>query len=289
MSMKPDLLFELLRPLATGGLGGPVLLPARSLPLFVFVDASGQQPRERLWGGLAALGEGAAGWINSAMERLRRAQPSDGAHAGELKGRDVAPAAIEQEWRSLSASAQRLYFWASPYAAAAEPLVRGVHDEFAEVLAMYRQGVAAGELPAFGGMPPEEEAYFERLGDVNRNKVLSILAHIKHLGSHIREARMGHALSSATVIIDREDFPALAQCERLVCSYVRTVLQRTGAHLEAQLQATAKTHHGGIHVRANADSREYAGIQYADVLLQHARRRLHTEIAPVIARALSTP
>src|SRR5437867_9394266 len=96
---------------ALGRLWSRIQAPAESLSLQVFVDAGGRASENRVWGGLALIGDTESTWLARALLDLQRRHHQLCLPTGELKGSALPDSEVRSLGRKMRDEDHRILFW----------------------------------------------------------------------------------------------------------------------------------------------------------------------------------
>lgn len=256
---------------AIGRIQSIIESPPRTLDMWVFLDAGGKAGNQRVWGGLAAIGESELSWIANALKDIGE----DVNGNTELKGRELGTEVIKAAGRKILEEDRRVIFWANWLLDWKDQKSQEFSIIFGDVLASLKPNPYHLEQLSIEAWQYDIANYFEELRPINQHKLLSIIIHIQWLITEINRTKLGGQLKSARLIIDNENFPNETQCGAVVKSFFAAGLQSAGMH--CSLTGTAfreESCEGPVRVNVAGKSENDAGIRYVDVLLQAVLRKV---------------
>ncbi|MDO8141870.1 MAG: hypothetical protein Q6358_10265 [Candidatus Brocadiales bacterium] len=261
---------------AIGRIGSKIVSAPQSLEMRVFLDAGGKANRRRVWGGLALIGERELDWLQKVLDDIRAEFPIIDIKKPELKGRDLPTSVIKAAGRKLREEDRRILFWANWLPAWNEQAAQKLSVLLAHTLKSMRPNPNHFKQHAIETWYRDNADYFSNLKkDVNRHKLLSIVAHFQWLATEIARIELGYQLKSVEVVIDRENFPIEEKCGVLIKSFVAAALQCAG--MDCTLTGRAyreRENDGAIVINVAGESENSVGIRYVDLLLQTVLRKV---------------
>jgi hypothetical protein len=278
---RNDLFYRLVRPIyeyvtqmfqtAIGRLQGIIESPPRSLDLWVFLDAGGKAGDQRVWGGLAAIGESELSWIEKVLDDMRK----NGSEAIELKGRELETSIIKATGRRILQEDRRIIFWANWLLDWKDLKSEEFSKRLGSALNSLKPNPHHIEQHTIEAWQNNNANYFETLKPINRHKLLSIIIHVQWLIAEIKRIQLGAQLKSARIVIDQENFPDEAQCGVVVKSFIAAGLQSAGMDFSLTGKAfREEAREGSVSVNVAAKSGENTGVQFVDILLQAVLRKV---------------
>ncbi len=257
---------------AVGRVHSIIESPPRTLDMWVFLDAGGKAGNQRVWGGLAAIGETELSWIAKALNDIGEDNNNG---ATELKGRELGTEVIKAAGRRILEEDRRIIFWANWLLDWEDQKSKEFSKRLGDALAFLKPNPYHLEQRTIETWQNDIASYFEELKPVNQHKLLSIIIHIQWLISEIKSTQLGGQLKSASLTIDNENFPNEAQCGSLVKFFFAAGLQSAG--MDCSLTGTAfreESCEGSVSVNVAGKSEKDAGIRYVDILLQAVLRKV---------------
>ena len=256
---------------AIGRVQSIIELPPKSLDMWVFVDAGGKANNQRVWGGLAAIGESELYWI----ERLLADIGGEDSESSELKGRELETEIIKLAGRKIIEEDRRILFWANWLLDWSEPKSHQFNKRFGEVLQSLKPNPHNLNQVAIEAWQKDMAECFEKLKPVNKHKLLSIILHIQWLISELKRIQIGSQLKSVHLVVDNENFPDEARCGTIIKFFLSAGLQSSG--MDCTLTGTTYREEptkGSVSVNVRGESKKSVGIRYVDVLLQAVLRKV---------------
>lgn len=256
---------------AIGRIHSVIDCPAKTLDLWIFLDAGGKAGKQRVWGGVAAIGDSELNWITQVLDDI------DGDNSGnvELKGRDIETEIIKATGRRLCEEERRIIFWANWILDWQDDKSQRFSRKLGGLLNSLKPNPYSIEQIAIESWQNNMAGYFQNLKPVNKHKLLSILVHLQWLVKEIERVNIGSQLKSVHLVIDNENFPNESKCGVLVKSFLSAGLQSVGMNYSltgAMFRENA--HEGAICVDVVGKSEGNSGIRFVDVLLQAVLRKV---------------
>ena len=262
---------------AIGRVGSTIVQPSESLSLYVYIDAGGHASETRVWGGLAAVGGQEDTWLADTVDDLKVKYPEAVLPSGELKGACLSDIAVRATGRRIRDECHRLLFWSNWYPVSTSRGVIALGGYFVDSISSLRADRHRLDRQLVDDHYRRVTDYLmSRLKDINRHKVMSMMAHIQWLTAELKRVRIADQLCAVKVVIDRENFPEPSSvCADLLKLHVAASLQAAGMSVRLTGRAPFEIHdEGAVVIDVNADSRNIPGLQVVDVLLQAVQRRL---------------
>lgn len=256
---------------AIGRVQSIVESPPRSLDMWVYLDAGGKAGSQRVWGGLAVVGESETNWILKVLNEISQ----DSIDNTELKGRELETNVIKAAGRRILEEDRRILFWANWLIDWKDKKSHKFVGQLNDFLNSIKPNPYHLEQYAIQDWQDNIAKYFEGLKPINKHKLLSIIIHIQWLIAEIKRTQLGGQLKSAKLIADKENFPNEAQCGVVVKSFFAAGLQSAG--MDCSLTGTTfreKAHEGAVSVNVAGKSEDDAGLMYVDILLQAVLRKV---------------
>lgn len=238
----------------------------------VFFDAGGKAGNQRVWGGLATIGESEITWIQQVLNDISEDCNGD----FELKGREIETSVIKAAGRKILDEDRRILFWANWLLDWKDQKSQKFAEKLGDTLNSLKPNPYHLERQSIETWYNENSSYFGKLKPVNQHKLLSIILHVQWLIAEIKRTKLGRQLKSVRIIIDKENFPNEARCGVVVKSFVAAGLQ--GAGMDCSLTGKAfreEANEGFVIVNVSGESENYVGIRYVDILLQAVLRKVH--------------
>ena len=94
---------------ALGRIQSTIESPPRTLKMQVFLDAGGKAGDQRVWGGLATIGDVEIKWIEQVLNNIGE----NSITGKELKGRELETSIINAACRKIRNEDRRILFWAN--------------------------------------------------------------------------------------------------------------------------------------------------------------------------------
>lgn len=260
---------------AIGRLGSRIVGSRDSLDLYVYIDAGGRASENRVWGGLAVVGDRENVWIATHVEDLRSRHAGCLRPNGELKGSDLSDSEVVNSGRKIRENDRRILFWANWYPEAARQDVSNVVERYLKEMKEIRADQYRLDRDEIDWRYRELTEYFENLKGINKYKTLSILAHFHWLVAEIERVRLGSELRTVSILVDREDFPAPSRCAELLKLHIAAELQAVGMSVKLTGRVFRERYsEGAITIDVGSDSSASFGLELTDVLIQAVQRRL---------------
>lgn len=256
---------------AIGRVQSIIECPQRSLDMCVFLDAGGKAGNQRVWGGLAAIGESELSWIAEVLNDIGE----DSNCNAELKGRELETEVIKAAGRRILEEDRRIIFWANWLLDWKEHKSKEFSERLGNALNSLEPNPYHLEQCSIETWQDDMANYFGELKPINKHKLMSIIIHIQWLITEIKRTQLGGQLKSVRLVIDNENFPNEAQCAGVVKSFFAAGLQSAG--MDCSLTGTAfreKSYEGPVSVNVSGKSEKDAGIRYVDILLQAVLRKV---------------
>lgn len=258
-----------------GRLGSIIEAPTGSLNLHVFMDAGGRASNQRVWGGLACVGDRELTWLDQKLDDLKLVLYKGVEENGELKGKHVPTLLAQELGRSILKEDRRSVFWATWCCEMNHPVLTSLRDIFSKFLSSQKADSLRLDREQVENWFRTIESCFKRLKDVNQNKLISILQHFKWLGDEVWRTGLGGQLRSVQVIVDHENFPDTETCAVLMKWAVAATLQAMGMSYRSTGSAfREEATEGAITVDLAGNSCKCNGLQCVDILLQVVQRQL---------------
>ena len=257
---------------AIGRIQSIIEYPPRTLDMWVFLDAGGKAGKQRVWGGLAAIGDSELGWIESVIKDIDSKNNTD----SELKGHELDLEVIKAAGKKIKIEDRRVIFWANWLPDWRDQKSQNCSRYLGDFLASLRPNSSNLNYSSIESMQSVMAGCYSGLKDVNKHKIMSIIMHLQWLIEEINRRKLGDQLKSVKLVIDNENFPSQAiECGVIVKSFFAAGLQHVG--MDCSLTGTAfreKPNEGSVSVDLLGNSGEVAGIRYVDVLLQAVLRKV---------------
>jgi len=246
--------------------------PSRTLDMQVFLDAGGKAGNQRVWGGLATVGDAETTWIQKVLNAIGE----DCNDEFELKGRELETSIIKAAGRRILDEDRRIIFWANWLLDWKDEKSQKFAEKLEATLSSLKSNPYHLERQSIETWYNKNADYFNKLKPVNQHKLLSIILHVQWLIAEIKHRNLGHQLKSVKFVIDRENFPNEARCGVVVKAFVAAGLQ--GAGMDCSLTGKAfreKANEGAVFVDVSGESEKHVGIRYVDILLQAVLRKVY--------------
>lgn len=256
---------------AIGRIESIIESPPRTLDMWVFLDAGGKAGNQRVWGGLAAIGESELTWMSQVLDDIGE----DSSGTVEVKGRELETSVIKAAGRRINEEDRRVLFWANWLLDWKEEKSRQFSSQLGDVLNSLRPAKYHLQQQSIENWQNGIASYFGTLKPVNQHKLLSIILHIQWLISEIKRTELGGQLKSARIVIDNENFPNEERCGVVVKSFFAAGLQSAG--MDCSFTGTAfreEANEGAVKISVAGESEKNAGIKYVDILLQAVLRKV---------------
>jgi hypothetical protein len=258
---------------AIGRFGSRISLPSESLSLSVYIDAGGRASMNRVWGGLAAVGEQENAWLVEALGDLRAKNPEACLTSGELKGAHLPDVAVRSIGRRIRDEDHRVLFWSNWYPESTRQEVVALAGRFVDSIHGLRAERHRLDHQRVDEHYHRVADYLSRLKGINRYKVMSMVAHIQWLTAELKRVSLADQLCTVKVVVDRENLPTPSACAELLKLHVAASLQAAGMSVRLTGRALRERHdEGAVVIDVNADSRDIPGLQLVDMLLQAVQK-----------------
>lgn len=255
---------------AIGRIHSPILSPSGTLDMKIFLDAGGKAGRQRVWGGLATIGESELPWIKKILDEL-----GNDTHNSEIKGRNLLTSEITNAGRKILEQKRRILFWANWFPDCKKQDSQNLSDILTVALKEMRPNKYHLEQRTIKEWYDSNAQYFASLKTINKYKIVSIVAHIQWLIGEISRRNVGHQLRSVEVVIDRENFPDEGKCGLLIKTFLAAALQSVGMSCSLTGRAFRElANEGAVTVDVSGESESSVGIRYVDILLQVVLRKV---------------
>lgn len=262
---------------AIGRIQSAIISPPRSLEMQIFLDAGGKAGNRRVWGGLAIIGESELIWVQKVIDEICSEFPIENRNKAEPKGRDIPISIIKRAGQKIRKEDRRILFWANWLPAWNEKVSSDLSIIMTEVLNKLKPNPFHLKKHIIETGYEQNAGYFSKLKDVNKHKLISIMAHIQWIITEISRANMGNQLKSVKIIIDRENFPDEEKCGILVKSFMVAGFQSSGMDYVLTGKAyKEKADEGAIIVNVSGESKDIPGLIFVDILLQAVLRKVET-------------
>ncbi len=260
---------------ALGRLGSRIQAPAESLSLQVFVDAGGRATENRVWGGLAAIGDIEATWLAGAMLDLKSRHQQLCLPTGELKGSALPDSEIRSLGCRMRDEDHRILFWANWYPAAEHPRMIAQATRTIAFLRSLRADRYRLDAKQIDDRYSRMATFLADLKGINRHKVVSTLTHLEWLTKELKRTSLGAQLGSVKIVLEREDIPLPRDCAEFLRLFVVASLQSVGMSARLTWRALREApDEGAITIDPGAESADNPGLQFVDILLQGVQRGL---------------
>jgi len=260
---------------AVGRLGSRIQAPEESLALHVFVDSGGRAAENRVWGGLAAIGDRETGWLEGSILDLKHTHQSLCLPTGELKGSVLPDSVIRSLGRRMRDEDHRILFWANWYPTADHPRMVAPATKTIGFLKALRADRFRLDSRRINDRYRRMATFLEGLKGINRHKVISTIAHLGWLTEELKRRSLAAQLGSVRMVLDREDIPLPRDCSEFLRMFVTTSLQAVGMSARLTWRALGgEPGEGAITIDPGGESADHPGLQFVDILLQGVQRGL---------------
>lgn len=260
---------------ALGRIHSTIIVPPQTLDMKVYIDAGGKADHTRVWGGIAVIGDSELNWIQKIVDDMYKDNPRVNDKDFQLKGWKLETSTIISAGKRLYTENRRILFWSNWYPEWSNQDSLGISEILLQTLNNLKANKDNLHQNHINDWYQENAKYFSNLNEINRHKVLSIIAHLHWLFNEIARVNIGNQLKSVEITIDRENFPNEARCGILIKSFIAASLQTVG--MACSITGSAykeKADEGAVVINVCGKSKESSGLTYVDILLQAVLRKV---------------
>lgn len=248
-----------------------------SVPLqtvYLYIDAMGRSREARVWGGLIVIGDQENQFLSYTLDHLKAVNSGLlDPKTRELKGSSMPPAQLVSALQLIRG--HRVYFWSRPTPGYRDLPVLNFHADTIGFLDSLFANKRCANWKSTELRRTWLTSLLRSLTPHHFTKFMSLVATSHHLVDFLHSNSFGPYIGQVHLLADDEGFPRPLECAWALKWFVTAQLQ--GAGMSSRLTGDAvleEPDEGSVRLCLHCNSADVPGIQYADILIHGAVRRL---------------